>query len=39
MNDLKALCNAPEAPGLVKFHGAYHDTEAGQVDREESSTY
>ncbi|GMH43689.1 hypothetical protein BSKO_11611 [Bryopsis sp. KO-2023] len=31
MNDLKALCDAPATPELVKFHGAYHDSDAGQI--------
>ncbi|GFR43202.1 hypothetical protein Agub_g4240 [Astrephomene gubernaculifera] len=31
LNDLKALCDAPNAPGLVAFYGAYHVPESGQI--------
>lgn len=32
MNDIKALCNAPNVPGLVQFYGAYHTPESGQIN-------
>lgn len=31
MNDVKALCDAPNVPGLIEFHGAYHVPDSGQV--------
>jgi hypothetical protein len=31
MNDVKALCAAPDAPGLVRFRGAFHCADRGQV--------
>lgn len=31
MNDIKALCNVPDVPGLIRFHGAYHCADKGQV--------
>lgn len=31
LNDLKALCDAPNIPGLVSFYGAFHVPESGQV--------
>nr|BCL66130.1 serine/threonine-protein kinase [Volvox africanus] len=31
INDLKALCDAPNMPGLVSFYGAYHVPESGQI--------
>ena len=32
MNDVRALCDAPQVPGLVDFVGAYHESETGQVN-------
>jgi serine/threonine protein kinase len=32
LNDVKALCNAPDVPGLITFLGAYHTPEAGQIN-------
>ena len=31
MNDVRALCDAPQVPGLIDFVGAYHESETGQV--------
>ena len=31
MNDIKALCNAPNVPGLIRFYGAYHSADKGQI--------
>jgi mitogen-activated protein kinase kinase 3 len=31
MNDIKALCNAPNVPGLIRFFGAYHAADKGQI--------
>jgi serine/threonine protein kinase len=31
MNDIKALCNIPDVRGLIRFHGAYHCADKGQV--------
>ena len=31
MNDIKALCNIPDVPGLIRFRGAYHCADKGQV--------
>jgi serine/threonine protein kinase len=31
MNDVKALCDAPNVPGLINFYGAYHVPDSGQV--------
>ena len=31
MNDIKALCNIPDVKGLIRFHGAYHCADKGQV--------
>ena len=31
LNDVKALCDAPGAPGLIAFFGAYHVPDSGQV--------
>jgi serine/threonine protein kinase len=31
MNDIKALCNIPDVKGLIRFHGAYHSADKGQV--------
>lgn len=31
MNDIKALCNIPNVKGLIRFHGAYHCADKGQV--------
>ncbi|PNH03249.1 Mitogen-activated protein kinase kinase 1 [Tetrabaena socialis] len=31
LNDIKALCDAPNIPGLVSFYGAYHVPESGQI--------
>ncbi|DBB08749.1 hypothetical protein WJX82_002264 [Trebouxia sp. C0006] len=31
MNDVRALCDAPHAAGLVDFVGAYHESENGQI--------
>jgi hypothetical protein len=31
MNDIKALCKAPDTPGLIRFRGAYHSADRGQV--------
>lgn len=33
LNDIKALCDAPNVPGLVNFFGAYSVQESGQVGR------
>lgn len=31
MNDIKALCNVPDVPGLIRFRGAYHCADRGQI--------
>ena len=31
MNDIKALCDAPNVPGLINFYGAFHVPDSGQV--------
>eukprot|EP00887_Chlorella_sp_A99_P007812 scaffold20.g7812.t1 len=31
MNDIKALCNAPPTEGLIRFYGAYHAADRGQI--------
>ena len=31
MNDIKALCNAPDMPGLIRFFGAYLAADKGQI--------
>jgi serine/threonine protein kinase len=31
MNDIKALCNTPDTPGLIRFKGAYHSADKGQI--------
>lgn len=31
MNDIKALCNIPDVKGLIRFCGAYHCADKGQV--------
>jgi serine/threonine protein kinase len=31
MNDIKALCKAPDTPGLIHFRGAYHCADRGQI--------
>ena len=31
MNDIKALCNAPVMDGLIRFFGAYHAADRGQI--------
>lgn len=31
MNDIKALCHAPNVPGLIRFYGAYHAADRGQI--------
>jgi serine/threonine protein kinase len=31
MNDIKALCNAPLMDGLIRFCGAYHAADRGQI--------
>ena len=31
MNDVKALCDSPNVPGLINFYGAYHVPDSGQV--------
>ncbi|KAK9815893.1 hypothetical protein WJX72_011527 [[Myrmecia] bisecta] len=31
MNDVKALCDIPNVPGLVQFIGAYHAPENGEI--------
>lgn len=31
MNDIKALCNADDIPELIKFRGAYHCPDGGQI--------
>lgn len=31
MNDIKALCHAPNVPGLIRFYGAYHAADKGQI--------
>jgi serine/threonine protein kinase len=31
MNDIKALCNAPNISGLIRFYGAYHAAAKGQI--------
>ncbi len=31
MNDIKALCNTPDVPGLIRFRGAYHAADRGQI--------
>ncbi|PRW57164.1 mitogen-activated kinase kinase 3 [Chlorella sorokiniana] len=31
MNDIKALCNAPLMDGLIRFFGAYHAADRGQI--------
>ena len=31
MNDIKALCAIPDVPGLVRFRGAYHCADKGQI--------
>lgn len=31
MNDIKALCNIPDVTGLIRFCGAYHCADKGQV--------
>mmetsp|Transcript_28361 Transcript_28361/g.52224 ORF Transcript_28361/g.52224 Transcript_28361/m.52224 type:complete len:485 (-) Transcript_28361:332-1786(-) len=31
LNDIKALCDANDVPGLVKFHGAFHVPDSGQI--------
>lgn len=31
MNDIKALCNAPVMDGLIRFFGAYHSADRGQI--------
>jgi len=31
MNDIKALCQIPDVAGLIRFHGAYHCADKGQV--------
>ncbi|MEW5306381.1 MAG: hypothetical protein WDW36_008849 [Sanguina aurantia] len=31
LNDIKALCDSPNLPGLVNFYGAYSVPESGQV--------
>lgn len=31
MNDIKALCGIPDVPGLVRFRGAYHCADRGQI--------
>jgi serine/threonine protein kinase len=31
LNDVRALCGAPRAPGLVAFEGAYHAPGSGQI--------
>jgi serine/threonine protein kinase len=31
MNDIKALCNAPVMDGLIRFYGAYHAADRGQI--------
>jgi len=33
MNDVKALCDAPNVPGLINFYGAYHVPDSGQARR------
>lgn len=31
MNDIRALCDAPNIPGLIDLVGAYHESETGQA--------
>jgi serine/threonine protein kinase len=31
MNDIKALCKMPNVPGLIRFYGAYHSADRGQI--------
>lgn len=31
MNDIKALCNTPDVAGLIRFYGAYHCADKGQI--------
>ena len=31
MNDIKALCNAPLMDGLIRFYGAFHAADRGQI--------
>lgn len=31
MNDIKALCNVPDIEGLIRFRGAYHCADRGQI--------
>lgn len=31
MNDIKALVNAPVMDGLIRFYGAYHAADQGQI--------
>ncbi|GBF99604.1 hypothetical protein Rsub_12068 [Raphidocelis subcapitata] len=31
MNDVKALCDTPNVPGLINFYGAYHVPGSGQI--------
>ncbi|GAB4819369.1 hypothetical protein N2152v2_006415 [Parachlorella kessleri] len=31
MNDIKALCHAPNVPGLIRFYGAFHAADKGQI--------
>jgi hypothetical protein len=39
MNDVKALCDAPNVPGLINFYGAYHVPDSGQVWQQGRSVY
>ena len=34
MNDVKALCDAPNVPGLINFYGAYHVRRAPRTPRD-----
>lgn len=31
MNDVKALCDAPNVPGLINFCGAFHTPDSGTI--------
>ena len=31
LNDIKALCHAPNVPGLIRFYGAFHAADKGQI--------
>lgn len=31
LNEMRTLCDNPNAPGLVKFYGAYYTAESGRM--------